>query len=138
MTQVRGARVRAIPSFRSTLMRHRGWVARCSAGGLDQNHLLVLVDFPKLDFDDFLLGGLHMPADKGRLDRQLPMSAVDKHGQPDSLRAAMVEKRIERGTHRSPGVENVIHQNDIASPTSKPIAPGLTTGRTSRVERSSR
>ena len=66
------------------------------------------------------------------------MTAVDQHQQLYAPRTAMVKERIQRRAYGSAGVENIVDQNDVAPATSKPMAPGTTTGRISRVERSSR
>ena len=43
------------------------------------------------------------------------MSAVDEDQELDALGAAMVEERIERGADGAAGVEDVVHQDDVAA-----------------------
>src|SRR5215813_12162480 len=47
-------------------------------------------------------------------DRQLPVPAVDQHGELHTARPAEVHERIERCTHRAPGVQHVVDQHDLA------------------------
>ena len=53
-------------------------------------------------------------ADVVGANRQLPMSAVDQHGELHAARPAEVHQRVERGAHRAPGVEHVVDQHDLA------------------------
>src|SRR5919109_1271344 len=45
-------------------------------------------------------------------DRELAVPAVDEHGELNSLRAAIVEQRLDRGADRATGVEHVVDQDD--------------------------
>ena len=47
-------------------------------------------------------------------DRQLPVPAVDQHGQPDRARPAEVAQRVQGRTHRTPGVEDIVNQHHYA------------------------
>ncbi len=115
---------------------------RCSGrlvGAFDQDHFFIVVNLPQLDLDDFPGGRLHMAADKAGLDGQLAMAAVDQHQQLYAPRPAVVKKRVERRAYGAAGVENIVDQDDVAAGNIEAdVAPGTTTGRTSRVERSSR
>ena len=80
---------------------------------LDQQHLLSLVDFFELDFDDLVVGGLHAAAHKARFDRKLAVAAVDQHQQLHARRASVVEQRIQGGANGAAGVQDVVHQDDV-------------------------
>ena len=71
------------------------------------------VDFLKLHFDDFVVGGLHHAADIARFDGQLAMAAIDQHQQLHARRPSLVEQRVERGADGAAGVEHVVHQDDV-------------------------
>src|SRR3984957_16791480 len=81
----------------------------------NQDHFFVVVDLPQLDLDDFTVCGLHMAADKAGLDGQFAMAAVDQHQQLYAPGAAMVKERVQRRANGPAGVENVVHQNDVAT-----------------------
>src|SRR5262249_15943245 len=42
-----------------------------------------------------------------------PMSTVDQHQQLHTRRPALFEQSIERGTDRTAGVEDIVHQHDV-------------------------
>ena len=44
-------------------------------------------------------------------DRQLPMAAVDQHGQLDDRGPAVVPQRVQRGADGAPGVQDVVDQD---------------------------
>ena len=69
---------------------------------LDQQHLLHLVDFLELHFDDFVGGGLHLAADVAGLDRQFAPAAVDQHKKLHTRRAAVLEQRVDRNALVNP------------------------------------
>ena len=82
---------------------------------LDEQHLLVIVDFFQLDFDDLALRGRNGSADEGGFDGELAMAAVDEDQQLHAARAAVVEERIEGGANGAAGVEHVVDQDDVAA-----------------------
>ena len=73
----------------------------------------MLVDFLKLHFDDFVVGGLDVAADELGFDGQLAVAAIDQHQQVDARRAAVIEQSVERGADGAAGVEHVVHQDDV-------------------------
>src|SRR5258706_15095690 len=48
-----------------------------------------------------------------RFDRQLPAAAVGEHHQRDALGPPVIEQFVHGRAHRAPGVEHVIHQQDV-------------------------
>src|SRR5882672_7550393 len=52
-------------------------------------------------------------ADVLRGDRQLPLAAIDKGRKLDLPRAPVVEQLVHRRTHRPPGVEHVVDDDDV-------------------------
>src|SRR3970282_1149028 len=48
-----------------------------------------------------------------RADRQLPAVALGEHDQRDGGRPAVVEQLVERRAHRAPGIEHVVHQQQV-------------------------
>ena len=75
---------------------------------LDQKHLFVVVDLAEFYFNDFPAAGGHVPAYVGSLDGLLAMAAIDEYRQLHAARTAVVKKRIQSGSYRAAGVENVI------------------------------
>jgi hypothetical protein len=58
---------------------------------LDQQHLIGLIDFVELDFDNFAATCGHCFANIRGLDRQLAMAAVNQHGKLNAARTTVVE-----------------------------------------------
>ena len=57
----------------------------------DQQHLIVLVDFVKFDFNDFATACRHKLADVSCFDGQFAMSAIDQYCELHAARPAMIE-----------------------------------------------
>src|SRR5262245_11509826 len=79
------------------------------------NDAVDSVVFLEHDGDGFTTARRQVLADVVGADGQLPMAAVDEHGQPDDARAAKVHQRVHRGSDRPPGEEHVVHQDHDAS-----------------------
>src|SRR5512134_3014572 len=58
-------------------------------------------------------GHRHARAAVLRADRQLPAVALGEHHQRDRGRAAVVEQLVHRRAHRAPGVQHVVHQQQV-------------------------
>jgi len=84
-------------------------------GELDEENLFVVVDFAQLDFNDFAARGGDGSADEAGLDGKLAVSAVDEHEQLDALGAALVEEGVEGRADGAAGVEDVVHEDDVAA-----------------------
>src|ERR1700677_3053146 len=81
----------------------------------DQQHLLVVVYFAKLYFDDFAAAGWHMLTDIRGLDGQLAMAAVNQHSQLHTARAAVVEQRVKSGPDCPAGIKHVVADHHVAA-----------------------
>ena len=55
--------------------------------------------------------GLDRQAHHVGLDRQLAVTSINQHGQPDACRPSQVADRVERGADRPSGEEDVVHQH---------------------------
>ena len=78
-------------------------------------HLLVVVDFLQLDFDNLALRGGDGTAHKRCLDGQLAMTAIDEHQELDAAGTAMIEEGVEGGANGAAGVEHVVDEDDVAA-----------------------
>src|SRR5206468_1155145 len=89
-----------------------GVEAACSVmglvGELDQQDLLLAVDFVELDLDDLTAGGGDHPAGEGGLDGELAVSAVDEHEELDGSGTAVVEESVKGGADGAAGVEHIV------------------------------
>ena len=82
---------------------------------LDQQDLLVVVDFAEFDFDDFPTACRHVFADVGSFDREFAMTAVDQYRQLHASGTPVVKERVQGRSNGSPGVEHVVTKYDVPS-----------------------
>jgi hypothetical protein len=99
------------------------------AGGIlvnsfHEQYLFIMVDLAESHLDDFLFRSLHVPADKGRLDRKLAMSPVDEHKQLHTPWTAVVEQRVECGPDRSSRVQDVVDEDNVTACNIESNRPG--------------
>src|SRR5438128_6504480 len=80
---------------------------------LHQQDLFRIVQFAELDFDDLIAGGLHLASDEAGLDGYLTVSTVAKRAELHFAGASFAEQSIHCGPRGTPGVKNVIHENDV-------------------------
>src|SRR5579863_8163372 len=80
---------------------------------LDDQNFFCVIDFAKLDFNNFLLRRLYFAAHEAGFDGKLTMAAVDQYAELDLVGTSLLKKRIHGGSHGTPGVENVIDQHDV-------------------------
>src|SRR5689334_4579506 len=50
-----------------------------------------------------------------RADRQLPLAAIDQRGELDLPGAPVVEQLVHGGSHRAPGIEDVVDYHDVTA-----------------------
>jgi hypothetical protein len=67
-----------------------------------------------VDLHDFVRRGGDVLSDVVGADRELPMAAVDEHGEAYEAGAPELEDRVERGPDRAARVEDVVDQHDVA------------------------
>jgi hypothetical protein len=77
----------------------------------DEQDPVDLVDLDELNLDALVAGGGQVLADVVRADRKLAMTAVGENRQLDPGRAAVVEERVDRGSDRAAGVEDVVDED---------------------------
>lgn len=86
-----------------------------SLGAFGEDDFVAVVHFAEADFDDLVARGLVGAADVSGFDGKLAMSAVNEDEQRDAARTALVENGVERGAGGASGVENVVHDDDVAA-----------------------
>jgi hypothetical protein len=84
-------------------------------GKLDEENLFVAIDLTELNLDDFAARGGDGTANEAGFNGKLAMAAVDEHEQLHALGSALVEEGIEGSTDGPPGVEDVVHEDDVAA-----------------------
>src|ERR1700723_332570 len=82
---------------------------------LDQQYLLVVVDFAEFHFDDFTAAGRYMLANVGGLNRQLAMPAVNQNCQLHAAWTTVIKERVQCGADRAAGVEHVVAEDHVAA-----------------------
>jgi hypothetical protein len=85
-----------------------------SVYAFDDEHLLVVVDFTQLYFNNFAAAGLHGSSDEGSFNGKFAMPAIDQSKQLHAAGASMIEERIESSPDGAARVENIIDKNDIS------------------------
>ncbi len=64
------------------------------------------------DVDHLVAARRQVLPDVVRTDRQLAMAAIDHHGELDRARPAVVVQRVQRGTDRAAGEQDVVDEHD--------------------------
>ena len=77
-----------------------------------QPHPVLPVDLDELHHDLVVARSGHVLAHVVGADRELPVAAVDQHGQLDRARTAVFGQRVQRRAHRAPGHQHVVDQHD--------------------------
>src|SRR4029079_9675573 len=85
----------------------RSW---CLLRLLDQQHLVDLVDLDELHLHALLARGGQVLADVVGANGKLAVAAVGEHRELDARGPAVLEQCVDRGTDRSPGVEDVVDE----------------------------
>jgi hypothetical protein len=85
-----------------------------SVYAFDDEHLLILIDFTQLYFNNFAAAGLHGSSYEGSLNGKFAMPAIDQSKQLYAAWAPMIEKRIECSPDGAARVEHIIDKNDIS------------------------
>src|ERR1700690_1540852 len=80
---------------------------------LDKNDTVFAVDFFHQEADFFVRRRRAIFSDEVGFNREFAMSAIHQDGKLNCCRSAEIDQRIERGTNRSTGIQNVIDQDDI-------------------------
>src|SRR6185436_9420246 len=86
----------------------------CGLGGIFQIQGQLAV-VGALQAQAFAFRHLHHRADVLSGDGQLPSTAVREHHQRNAPRPAVVEQFIHRRAHGAPGIEHVVHQQEVAA-----------------------
>src|SRR5215470_3666414 len=79
----------------------------------DEHDLVAPVPFLEPYLDRFADCGGQVLAHVVGPNRQLPMPAVDQHGELHAARTPEIHQRVERGAYRAPRVEHVIDQHQL-------------------------
>ena len=95
---------------------------------LHQQHLLIVVHFFQLHFDNFQVCRLYGPSNEGGLDRQFPMASVNEGQQLYSFWTTMIHQGIQRRTDGASGIQNVIDQHNVAPSHIETKGPGVDHG----------
>jgi hypothetical protein len=82
---------------------------------LFEKDFVALATLDKVDVDIIIRRGRHIFSDEIGFDRQLPVAAVNQHGQLDAAGAAEIIERIQGGADGAPAVEHIVHQHDSFS-----------------------
>jgi hypothetical protein len=90
-------------------------VVEVLVGELDQENLFVVVDLTEFDLNDLASRRGDGAADEAGFNGKLAVSAVDEDEQLHALGAPLVEESIEGRTDGTAGVEDVVHQDDVAA-----------------------
>jgi rhodanese-related sulfurtransferase len=75
-------------------------------------HFILSVDLIDTHVHALVLGGGDVLAHVIGPDRQLAVAAINQHRQLYPRRPSVVEYRVDRGTHRAPGIEHVVDDHD--------------------------
>ena len=109
---------------REQLVPHEVDVGHCAVSSSgDQQDAVDLVDLDELDLDALTASGGQVLADVIGADRQLAMAAVGDDCELDAVGAAVVEERLDRGSDRAAGVEDVVDE-DARAPLEREVERG--------------
>src|SRR5438132_1111713 len=88
------------------------WGLRCIFGLEGQRELAAV---GALESQPLAGGHFHFRAAMLGADRQLPAAAIGEHHQRDARGPAVIEQLVHRGAHRTPGIQDVIHEQQLAA-----------------------
>ena len=92
---------------------------------IDEDDALFVVNFPEANFDDFGVAGLNRAADELGFDRHFAMTAIDQDAQGDAAGAAEIEEAIHGCANGTPGVEDVVDEDEVHAINSEGDVRGL-------------